>query len=557
MNVAELIHKDPAGIIARAYAFAQRAHAGQKRLNGQPYLSHLSATADILLSWKMDETTIAAGLLHDTLEDAAVTNPGLKKEFGDEIAFLVEGVTKIGRLKYRGTATSAENLRKMLIAVSEDLRVIFIKLADRLHNMKTLNALPKDRQMRIAIETDEIYAPLAYRLGMQNVSGELHDLAFPYLYPDKDRWLKKTVAEKYQSRLQYLKKMTPLLQKTLQEHKIPLLTIDYRAKRYSSLYKKLLRYEMDVEKIYDLVAVRIIVPTIEDCYATLGIIHQLWPPLPGRIKDYIAIPKPNGYRSLHTSVFGPQGKVVEIQIRTKEMHEENENGIAAHWLYKQGRDRKTSQEEVRWVSQLREWQESLGKKVDPEEFIRSMKVDFFKDRIFVITPRGDAKDLPAGSTPVDFAYQIHSDLGNTCTGAKVNGKFVPLNYELQSGDMVQIIGQKGKKPSEDWLKFVKTSMAREHIKAALKKKGALTRKAAEKTELKLVLQDRLGLLREIIDVITRSHVNIINVNTVHSADMRFPISRIEIATTQRPKIEKVMMKLQRIKGVKEISFQVL
>ncbi len=488
MTVKEIAHKEPQSLVGRAYAFAQHAHAGQKRKTGEPFFNHPLTTAETLRHWHLDDASVAAGLLHDVVEDTPVTREEIVKHFGDEVAFLVDGVTKLSHIKYRGNEVrlseaaareaQIENLRKMIIALSEDLRVVFVKLADRLHNMKTLGALPPQKQKRIAAETNEIYAPIAYRLGMQSVSGELRDLAFPYLHPEEYRRLTSLAKTPYESRLKYLERLKPKVEMALATQSIKPITIDFRAKRYSSLYHKLKRYEMNIEKIYDLVAMRIIVHDITECYGALGAIHQAWPPLPGRIKDYIAMPKPNGYRSLHTTVIGPENTFVEIQIRTEVMHNENEHGIAAHWLYDQkkvsGHAPKTVKqltEEVKWVQQLKSWQEKYrGDDVQSDEFLESMKVDFFKDRIFCITPRGDIVILPSGATPVDFAYNIHSQVGDACIGAKVNDRIVPLEYELQSGELVEILTQKNKRPSEDWLLFVKTSLARDHIRTALRAK---------------------------------------------------------------------------------------
>lgn len=439
-------------------------------------VKHCLAVANTISGWGLDETTIAVALLHDVVEAKPEIIEQVKKNFDEEICFLIEGVGKLGRIKYWGAEDQAENLRRMILALSQDLRVIFIKLADRLDIMKNLKSLPSKLQKGIALETSEIYAPLAYRLGMQNLSGELEDLAFPIIYPQEYQWLLKNVRERYKEREIYLEKVKPVVKDLLIKSGVEPLALVSRVKRYASLYKKLLRYEMDIEKVYDLVALRIIVKNIADCYTTLGLIHKMWPPLPGRIKDYIALPKPNGYRSLHTTVFCLDNKITEIQIRTPEMHKEAENGIAANWLYEQQKGSKrylerksvlASSKELAWVDQLRNWQNFSS---DSEEFLHSLKIDFFKDRIFVITPRGEVVDLPAGSTPVDFAYTIHSELGHQCTGARVNGNLAALDRELRSGDVVEILTQKGKKPSESWLRFVKTSFAKNHIKSALKKK---------------------------------------------------------------------------------------
>lgn len=566
MTVKETAVTNPEGRIAQAYHFAENAHEGQKRRSGEPYFNHVLQAAEILNEWHLDEDTILGGLLHDTVEDTNTSIETLKNEFGDDVVFLVDGVTKLGRIKYRGAHTKIENLRKMILALSQDLRVIFIKLADRLHNMRTLQALPPAKQKRIALETDDIYAPIAYRLGMQNLSGELHDLAFPYLHPQEDRWLKKIAIEHYESRRRYLEKIKPILLETLKEHGIKPIQIDFRAKRYSSLYSKLLKHDLDIEKIYDLVAMRIIVETIPECYALLGLIHEKWPPLLGRIKDYIAMPKPNNYRSLHTTVIGPEEKIVEFQIRTKEMHEENENGIAAHWLYQQSKKNKPGispkklAEEINWVQQLRNWQDKYqAENNNPQEFLQSMKIDFFKDRIFAITPTGEVIDLPLGATPVDFAYQIHSEVGNNCVGAKVNNRIVPLDYELRSGDMVQILTQKNKKPAEDWLKFVKTSMAKDRIKNALRGKDNLIKhlKEPSKTELRIAAEDRLGLIKDISIVITRSHINIVGFSAKNPAGGKFLINKVECATADKRKIEKLILKLKEIKGVREISYKLI
>ncbi len=564
VGVKEIAKKDPQGVIGRAYRFAEAAHKTQKRKTGEPYFTHVLATAEILNLWHMDEATIAGGLLHDTVEDTGVKLADLAKEFGDQVAFLVNGVTKLGHIKYRGSEaeSKAENLRKMILAISEDLRVVFIKLADRLHNMRTLSALPPQKQKRIALETHEIYAPLAYRLGMQNLSGELQDLAFPYLYPEEYRWLKDKVKDAYEARMKYLEKLKPVVQRALEEKGVHTATIDFRAKRFSSLYKKLLRQNMDVDKIFDLVAMRIIVKTTEACYASLGIVHNLYPPLPGRVKDYIAMPKPNGYRSLHTTVIGPDKKLMEFQIRTEEMHDEAEHGIAAHWIYKNHggiapSKQKKIAEEAKWVDQIRRWQEGQEGKISPDEFMESLKVDFFKDRIFVITPRGEVLDLPLGSTPVDFAYSIHTDIGNSCVGAKVNNQLVSLNHELHSGDFVEILTQKNKRPSEDWLNFVKTSNAKDRIRFSLRKKeGSLRKILPLKSEIRMVVTDRVGLLKDIAIIIARSHVNIEGLSTSKPSGS-FQVIKAVCDTADKTKIERLILKLEKIKEVKEIGYRLL
>ena len=570
MNVKEFSEKNPASLVGRAYAMAKKAHASQKRTSGEPYFAHPLAAAQHVADWNLDEQSIAAALLHDVAEDTSISIEELRTEFGEDVAFLVDGVTKLGKIKYRGVETQVENLRKMILALSEDIRVVIVKLGDRLHNMTTLAALPPQKQRRIALETMDIYAPLAYRLGMQGLSGELEDLAFPYIYPQEYKWLIENVSERYEERERYLDRVKPIAVKELAANGITPLTVDSRAKRYSSLYKKLLRYEMDVEKIYDLVALRIVVSSVEECYAALGIIHKLWPPLPGRIKDYIALPKPNGYRSLHTTVFCLDQKITEIQIRTQEMHEESENGIAAHWAYEQIKGGKAyarrqavtaEKKELAWVQQLRSWQKEF---TNPEEFISSLKIDFFRDRIFAITPKGEVMDLPAGASPIDFAYQVHSAIGDTCSGAKVNGKIVPLNYELRSGDVVEIMTQKNKLPSESWLEFVTTASAKHHIRMRLRNSGrasgslAKVSRAPTHVEFRLTVEDRIGLLKDISVMLSRSHLNIVSLNTQNpEVRGKFPVLRIKCDTADKEKIEKLVLKLKTIREVREISYRLL
>ncbi len=573
MTIKEIAKKEPGSLIGRAYAFAEKAHAGQKRKTGEPYFHHPLAAAEILHSWNLDDATVAAGLLHDTVEDTGVPLETIKKEFGDEVASLVDGVTKLGRIKYRGgegkgaEQDKAENLRKMVLALSQDLRVVFIKLADRMHNMQTLKALPLAKQKRIALETDEIYASLAYRLGMHNVSGELQDLAFPYLHPREYEWVLSATKERYAERSKYLEKVKPLVKKLLEDHDIKPIDIEIRAKRYSSLYKKLLTRDMDIERIHDLVAMRIIVATLPECYAALGVIHEAWPPLPRRIKDYIAMPKPNAYRSLHTTVIGPEGKQVEIQIRTQEMHDENEYGIAAHWLYKEkknsgaaGPSGKKLAQELAWVQQLKNWQERFsGNLNDPKEFIQAMKINFFQDRIFAVTPHGDVIDLPVGSTPIDFAYHVHSEVGNSATGSKVNGVIAPLDRPLKSGDVVEIITQKGKRPSEDWLRFAKTTIAQDHIRLALRKKKSFARALSVPThaEFKITAESRVGLIKDISIIIARSHIRILSFHTETIKDGRLNLNKIEISSNDKEKIEKIMEKIREVQGIKEISYRLI
>jgi len=494
MTIEEVINKfsqahplAESKLIQKAYEFATLAHQGQTRLNGETRIEHLLQTAYVLAELKLDAAALAGGLLHDVLEYTPVDLKQIKKEFGEEIAFLVEGITYIDKIKYhpkeKETARQMENLRKILLAMAKDIRVILIKLANRIHNMKTLYALPEEKQKRIALETLEIYAPLAYRLGIGWLKGQLEDLAFAYVYPKEHQNITKQVEKKYSQNEKYIQELIPIVKKKLTRKGIKIVEIHARTKRYYSLYKKLLRYDMDWHKIYDLVALRIIVADIENCYATLGILHKNWKPLIGRIKDYISVPKPNGYQSLHTTVFCQGGNITEFQIRTPKMHHEAKYGIAAHWYYNEkdspasriqkGPARKPTKEirqltkELIWVKQLQEWQKERFS--SPKEFLDSLKIDFLKDRIFVFTPKGDIIDLPEGATSIDFAYQIHTDIGHQCVGAKIEGKLIALSEPLQNGQVVEIVTQKNKKPNRDWLKFVKTSQAKSRIKTWLRK----------------------------------------------------------------------------------------
>ena len=553
----------PDSLIGKAYRFSERAHKGQRRASGEPYFEHPRKTADILLSWKLDDETVAAGLLHDVQEDSPEMFEELQELFGETISFLVDGVTKLGKIKYHGAEQQKDNIKKLILASSKDIRVLLIKLADRYHNMETLRFLPKEKQQRIALETYEIYAPLAYRLGMQKASGELEDLAFPYINPEAYEWLKKNIQIKYEDREKYLSRIKPMIIKALADGHIEPLQIDFRAKRYSSLYKKLLRYDMDIEKIYDLVAFRIILSDVSDCYATLGIIHKLWPPLPGRIKDYIAVPKPNGYTSLHTAVIAVGGKIVEFQMRTMEMHEQAENGIAAHWAYEEKKGTKNyvgrkvsvaKTSEIEWVKKLRAWQEESDSA--PEDFIDSMKIDFFKDRIFAVTPKGEVVDLPDGATPVDFAYNIHSAIGNQCIGAKVNGAIVPLHYRLKSNDVVEIITQRGKKPSSSWLEFVRTSVAKSHIRKAVSAKTGMAFVAVpRKTELRISTENKINTLKNISEIISRSHINIIHINSTREDKGGFHTFKVICDISDPAKVQKIILKLKEVKEIKEIEYK--
>ncbi len=453
-------------LLARAYEFAERAHEGQKRLSGDPYFSHVLETAKILAKFGMDTKTIAAGLLHDVLEDTKVTEAELEKEFDKDIIFLVKGVTKLGTLKYRGHERHVESLRKFFVAMANDLRVVIIKFADRLHNLKTLEFVREDKRKRIAFESIEVYAPLANRLGMGKLKGMLEDAAFPYAYPKEYEEVSKIISEKKELYQKYLDEVRETLEKEFKRNKIKIVEIGNRIKHKYSLWKKLQKYDMDLEKIYDIVALRVVTENVEDCYRILGIIHSIWRPLPGRIKDYIAVPKPNGYRSIHTTIFTGSGGMAEVQIRTKEMHAEAAYGIAAHFVYKEGKKVHDKKSKFEWIEELRNLKQAIN---EPKKFLEHLRMDFFNDRIFIFTPKGDVVDLPDGSTPIDFAYSIHSDIGDHVSGAKINGKMSPIPSKLKNGDIVEIIYKEGSHPSSKWLEHTKTTLAKKHIRAYLEK----------------------------------------------------------------------------------------
>lgn len=468
-------------LIRRAFEFADIAHSGQYRLSGELVINHPLAVAKILANLKLDSSSIAAALLHDVVEDTNVTFGELEKKFGKEISGLVDGVTKIGNIKLTGSSDEefVENLRKMLLAMAKDLRVILIKLADRLHNMKTLQYLAKEKQKRISRETLEVYAPLAERLGIGKIKGDLEDLAFPFVYPEEYKWLVEYSRPYFNKAEEFLEKATKEVYKELAKENIAA-KVYSRPKHLYSLWRKLMRPEVDkdITKIYDLAAMRILVETVKDCYAVLGTIHSMWKPLPTvGISDFIAQPKPNGYRSLHTKVFSLHERILEIQIRTYQMNEEAENGIVAHWNYAMVKSKGASgsqlekvvfapDEKLSWVKQLVAWQNEV---VDSKEFMEALKFDALAHRIYVFSPKGDVFDLPVEATPIDFAYAVHTRLGDEVNGAKVNGKMVSLDYKLNSGDLVEIIKEEGSKPSEKWLRFVVTQEARRKISRHCKK----------------------------------------------------------------------------------------
>src|ERR671927_579667 len=453
-------------LLRRAYVFSAFEHRGQVRHSGEPYLIHPLAVADFLADMKLDAVAIAAGLLHDVVEDTLTTIEKIQEHFGPEVAHVVEGVTKISAIPFSSSEErQAENFRKMLLATVDDARVIFVKLADRLHNMRTLNHLPEDRRIKIAQETRDIYAPIANRLGMSKVKNELEELSFRYLEPHPYEGLRARVDARRRATEGLVEQLKSTIANKLGEASVPVIEIDGRIKRLWSIHQKLKKQRIDLDQVYDFIALRIITSSVKDCYAALGIIHQTWSPVPGRIKDFIAMPRPNGYQSLHTSVVSDRGFPFEVQIRTADMHRVAEEGIAAHWKYKEGRVGAGRDEQYfLWLRQLLEWQQEVR---DPREFLQNLKIDLYPEEVYIFTPKGEVRSLPRGATPVDFAYLIHTDVGNQCVGARVNGKMVPLRTRLQNGDIVEIITQTGHKPSRDWLTFVVSSRARSKIKHIL------------------------------------------------------------------------------------------
>lgn len=476
--------KEGRDLVLKAFNFAKNAHEGQIRSSGNPYFVHVFETAKILAELNMTPTVVAAGLLHDVIEDTKTKKEDIQKEFGDEILFLIEGVTKLGKLKYRGLKRHTESLRKFFIATSQDIRVLIIRLADRLHNMRTLQYLPKEKQIRKSNEVLEIFAPLAYRLGMRIIHRELEDIAFSFINPEEYKKTVEILRQRKKRDMKFLEKFDRSLKKALAKEKVTNIKTSFRVKGLYSLYKKMERKGSDIEKIYDITAMRIITDSVSDCYKILGIIHSIWKPLPGRLKDYIALPKPNGYQSLHTTIFTGDGGIVEIQIRTKEMHEVAEMGVASHLVYKDKKEQNILPQ-VLWLKNLipktkdvpqkeeaPKWIKELGKEFDDdkesEELLEEAKTDFFEHRVFIFTPNGDVIDLPVGASPIDFAYAIHTHIGNYMSGAKVNGKMTSLDTKLKSGDIVEIITKKSISPTRKWLEFVKTSEAKRNIRATLK-----------------------------------------------------------------------------------------
>jgi len=452
---------DDLELVQKAYEYSLKHHEGQHRASGDPYLIHPLETALVLADMKMDPVAVAAGLLHDSVEDTSVTIVDIRKEFGEQVAHIVEGVTKISKIDFATREEQqAENLRKMMLAMVDDIRVVLIKLADRLHNMRTLEHLEPERQQKIARETMEIYAPIAHRLGMGKVRGELEDLSFRFTDPIAYEQVHKAVETRRKKGEEFLAQVEQVLRDKLQEAGITA-RVESRSKRISSIHRKLVRQRITVDQVYDLFAMRVITQSVQDCYGVLGIIHNLWRPVPGRIKDFIAMPRPNLYQSLHTSVIADNGTPFEIQIRTEEMHKMAEEGIAAHWKYKDGPVAARDEQRLAWLRQVVEWQRDL---VDPNEFLSTLKVDLYPEEVYTFTPKGKVIVLPREATPIDFAYSIHTEVGHSCTGARVNGRMVPLRHRLHSGDIIEIMTQPGHKPSRDWLAVVKSSRARHKIK---------------------------------------------------------------------------------------------
>lgn len=456
-------------LIRKAYEFSDRAHAGQKRDSGEPYITHCLEVAFILAEQHLDSTTIAAGLIHDVVEDTPVTVEQIRKEFDDEVAFLVDSVTKLGKVKFRSREEEqVEYFRKMLLSMARDIRVILIKLADRLHNMRTLQFISPERRRRIATETKEVYAPLAHRFGIARMKTELEDLSFKYLHPEEYQELSKKIEMTRQEREAHIEEVAKPIKRAMVDKGIKV-NISGRAKHLDSIYRKMKLRNLPLEKIYDLLAIRILVANKMDCYNVLGAIHELWKPVPNRFHDYIANPKPNGYQSLHTTVFGPDNRMLEIQIRTNAMHHVSEYGIAAHWLYKEGRQQMDkADKQMSWLREVLDWQKDM---TNPAEFLEFLKIDLLQEDVYVYTPRGDLVHLPAGSTTLDFAFAVHTDVGLHTTGAKVNGRIAPLGTKLKSGDEVEVTTSANQNPSHNWLRFVQTSKARSKVKRWLKQQG--------------------------------------------------------------------------------------
>jgi RelA/SpoT family (p)ppGpp synthetase len=537
-------------IIKKAFDFAKEKFNGIYRKNGEPYFNHCIRTALNLAKLKMDYETICAGLLHDIIEDAKVEKEELVKEFGENIAFLVEAVTKIGEIKYREkNLVQAENLRKLILYVAEDLRVAILKLADRLDNMRTLEYLPEEKRKRIALETYDVYAPLALRLGIFEWASELDDLSFKFLEPEKYREIEKEIKKRLEGIEEILPEIIEKIEKEIIKRNINLHAIQYRIKKPSSVYRKLQKKNFDFDQIYDLIAFRIIVSTVDECYLVLGILHSLFKPLLEEFDDYITYPKPNGYQSLHTTLLIAENKYAEFQIRTLEMHIKNEEGVAAYFAYAQFKDTKgykkglgaegLSEDEIRFIQELTKWKNIDN--ANPEEFLKELKTDVLQEKIYVFTPKGDVIELPRGSTVLDFAYKIHSEIGHHFAGAKVNNKIVPIDYEPKTGDVIEIITNKNRHPSPDWLKIVKTYNARKHIKSYLKK--FRFSEIRQTYELKIIAKDRIGLLKDISNIISAYGINIIEVRSQTKGNLA--ILKFKLVVNDKDEYERLKSAINR------------
>ncbi len=564
MNLAEFIIRVEAynanvdiPLIRKAYEFSDRAHEGQKRQSGEPFIEHCLEVAFMLAELHMDSTTIAAGLVHDVVEDTSYTLEDIRREFGDEVAEMVDGVTKIGAVHFNSfEEQQTEYFRKMLLSMAKDIRVILIKLADRMHNMRTLEHLPPEKQIRIAKETRDVYCPLAHRLGINKAKIELEDLSFKYLEPEVYQDLAQKIKEKREERESYIHEVVTPIKESLGKDNI-VGTVSGRAKHLDSVYRKIQVRKVPFEEIYDLFAIRVIVNTERECYHTLGIIHAMWKPVAGRFHDYIANPKPNGYRSLHTTVIGPRNKMVEIQIRTHQMHHIAENGIAAHWLYKEGRQQMSRDDrQMIWLRDVLEWQKDM---TNPSEFIEYLKMDLYSEDIFVFTPNGKLVHLPRGATPLDFAFQIHTQVGIHCSGAKINGRLQPLSTHLKSGDEVEIITNPNRTPSHDWLKLVKTPSARTRIKRWLKQVGfeqsvALGREIVQRKlkeiHLKLPPEEQLQEYAEQLDRKTVDELFAAIGNGSLAARAVLNLIQPEVKKDETGFVGKVIDKIRGSKGIK-------
>jgi GTP pyrophosphokinase len=488
-KLANSLGKPELDLVEKSFNFAREVHKDQKRLSGEPYFNHLFATAKYLAELGMDGATISAGLLHDSIEDVNILPEVIEENFGKEVRFMVEGVTKLGHLRYHGSDKHNESLRKLFVAISEDIRVLMVKLCDRLHNMDTLQFVPEEKRLRIAKETLEIYVPIAYRLGIRKLSRKLEDLAFPFVYPEEYKEIKKLIKERYDDQGESLEKFRKSVTKELAKSGLTKFKTEYRVKGIYSLYKKYIKYKKDIDKIYDIAAIRILLEQVDDCYKALGIIHNNWRPFPGRIKDFIAFPKSNGYQGIHTTVFTGEGNIVEVQIKTTKMQRNSEYGIASHMNYKEDGKKDRVNQSLEWIKKILpstyfqnsterkefkgipEWIKDMveynNSVKNEDEAINDIKNDFFNEQIFVFTPKGDVVDLPKGSTPIDFGYTIHSDIGEHISGAKINGKMSSIESELKNGDIIEIITSKNARPNRKWLENVKTTFAKKHIRGFL------------------------------------------------------------------------------------------